>query len=353
MNLDDLSSLSALDSQQLLAALESLPERLQASWQAGLQQPLPGWAAPQYVLLAGVEGAASAAELLAAYAAPLCRLPIVVHQNDEQPAWAAGPHTLVIAASPTGNDPEVIAAYQTALQHNCACLAISAGGQLAALAQAARQPFSLLPAHSPAEADAAAFFGHLLAIFFRLGLLPDPSAELASAITSLENQRSALLPGIPASRNPAKRMAGQLVGRNAAIFGAGLLAPVARHWKNQINRCAKAWAQADTFPSAGHTALGATLQPETPLAALMVIFLRSPDESCRSALRGELTRQAYMVEGLNTDFVDAAGPGPLAQQWTCLQIGEYIAIYLALAYGLDPAPSEILAALKQEINRLE
>jgi hypothetical protein len=43
-------------------------------------------------------------------------------------------------------------------------------------------------------------------------------------------------------------------------------------------------------------------------------------------------QRQVLAEGVNTDFVDASGDSPLAH------MGEYIAFYLAAAYGIDPTP---------------
>ena len=71
----------------------------------------------------------------------------------------------------------------------------------------------------------------------------------------------------------------------------------------------------------------------------MALFLRAPSYHPRNLLRTELTKQAYMLEGLNTDFMDAQGETALAQQWTALHLGDYVAYYLAMLYEIDPRPS--------------
>jgi len=59
-----------------------------------------------------------------------------------------------------------------------------------------------------------------------------------------------------------------------------------------------------------------------------------------------LTRQAYMIEGLNTDVYLAQGETNLAQMWTAIHFGDYMAYYLAIAYSIDPTAVEALASLK-------
>jgi len=57
-----------------------------------------------------------------------------------------------------------------------------------------------------------------------------------------------------------------------------------------------------------------------------------------------------MLEGLNTDFIDAAGDTPLAHQWTTLHFGDYAAYYLAMAYGVDPTAIPAIEMFKAELD---
>jgi glucose/mannose-6-phosphate isomerase len=189
----------------------------------------------------------------------------------------------------------------------------------------------------------------LLAMLLRLGLLPDPADELANTITAMRSQQAKLQAELPVVRNLAKRLAGQLIGRWVMVFGADVLEPVARRWKTQINELAKAWAQFEGLPEADHNALAGLQQPEQALSSTMALFLRAPSYHPRNLLRTELTKQAYMLEGLNTDFVDACGETALAQQWTTLHLGDYLAYYLAMLYNTDPTPIEVLEGFKKQL----
>jgi glucose/mannose-6-phosphate isomerase len=57
-----------------------------------------------------------------------------------------------------------------------------------------------------------------------------------------------------------------------------------------------------------------------------------------------------MVEGFNTDILEAQGQSRLAHQWTSLHLGDYVAYYLAMAYGTDPTPVPIMQDLKQRLK---
>ena len=232
----------------------------------------------------------------------------------------------------------------------CRCLSITTGG---ALAQESQQAGTLLWTYQHAGQPRTAVgysFGLLLALFTRLHLLPDPSVELGSAVKAMCEQQAHIQAHVPVVHNPAKRMAGQLIGRYVSVFGSGLLAPVARRWKGQVSEVGKAWAQFEFLPEADHNTLAGTLQPEDLLARSMALFLRAPSDHPRNALRLELTRQTFMLEGLNTDFIEARGDTPLAHLWTLLHFGDYMAYYLAMAYEVDPTPVQALENLKEQLK---
>ncbi len=81
----------------------------------------------------------------------------------------------------------------------------------------------------------------------------------------------------------------------------------------------------------------------------MTLFLRALSDHPRNRLRSDLTRKAFMLEGMNTDFVDARGRTPLAHMWSMVLFGDYLAYYLAMGYGVDPTPVLTLADFKMSM----
>ena len=349
MDLNDYTSFPRIDTQNYLAEIENLPNQLANAYRQGMSLTLPSWQGIQGVLIAGMGGSAIGADLLAAYTAPHCRVPIVVQRNYYLPAWAHGPETLVIASSHSGNTEETLAAFERAVKVGCRTLALCTGGKLAAAAASAGIPLWTFEHHGQPRAAVGFSFGLLLAALTHLELLPDPSDELAGAVEAMRSQQVSLRAELPAVRNLAKREAGQLMGRWVTVFGADILEPVARRWKGQLNELAKTWGQFEALPEADHNSLAGLRQPERALPNAMALFLRARSYHPRNLLRVELTKQAYMLEGLNTDFMDAQGETPLAQQWTMLHLGDYVAYYLAMLYEIDPTPIPALEGFKKQL----
>jgi glucose/mannose-6-phosphate isomerase len=349
MDLNHYSAFQNIDQQNYLGEIENLPRQLESAYQLGLSLSLPEWQDIRGVLIAGMGGSAIGADLLAAYAAPLCPVPVVVQRNYSLPAWADGHETLVIASSHSGNTEETLAAFAQAQLRGCRMLVLSTGGKLAALAMRSNIPLWSFEHPGQPRAAVGYSFGMLLALMARLKLTPDPANELSITLAAMRLQQASIQAEVPVVRNPAKRLAGQLMGRWVMVFGADVLEPVARRWKTQINELAKGWAQFETLPEADHNALAGLSQPEQGLSSAMALFLRAASYHPRNLLRAELSKQAYMLEGLNTDFVDAQGETPLSQQWTALQLGDYVAYYLAMLYEIDPTPIKALEGFKKQL----
>ncbi len=349
MNLDDLSLFRTLDTQDILGQIDALPEQLFNAYQLGLKLQLPAYRPVQQVVISGMGGSAIGADLVAAYVSASCKVPVLVHRDYGLPAFAHGPETLVICSSHSGNTEETLSTFEAALGRGCSLLAISTGGRLAQLARQNYLPTWVFE-HRHAPRTAVGFsFGLILAALFRLGLVPDPASELEEALHAMRNLQTNLKQEVPAAHNPAKRMAGQLVGRWIALFSADYMAPVARRWKGQMSELAKAWAQFEYIPEADHNTLAGTENPPPLLQNMIALFLRAPGIDQRNLKRLNLTREMFMHQGINTDFIDARGEGPLAHIWTTILFGDYTAFYLAMAYQVDPTPIAMLDAFKAEM----
>lgn len=352
MNLDDSTTFATLDKQDMLAHIDGLPDQLQTAWELGLSKDLPEMPGLRQVLVAGMGGTIIGADLLEAYLAPRCPLPIFISRDYDLPAWANSPETLVITISHSGNTAETLSAFSQATGRGCQRLAITTGGELAQEATRTAAPLWIFEHSGQPRAAVGYSFGLLLAACKHLDLLPDAAGvanELDEAIAAMRAQQAGWRAEVPAAQNPAKRLAGQLVGRWVAVFGSGVLAPVARRWKGQVNELAKAWAQFEILPEADHNTLAGALQPEAGLAQMIALFLVSASDHPHNRLRAELTRKSFMLEGLNTDLITAAGEGTLAHQWTTLLLGDYVAYYLAMAYGADPSAVDAIVGFKTEM----
>ena len=279
-------------------------------------------------------------------------MPVFVHRDYGLPAFARGRETLVICSSHSGNTEETLDAFESARKNDCTILAVCTGGELAARAKQANVPVIHFDHKGQPRAAVGFSFGILLAVFVKLGLISDQADFVAGAVDAMKKSQEHLRPEIETVHNPAKRYAGQLMGRWVTVFAAGILAPVARRFKGQINEIAKAAANFEFIPEADHNALAGTIHPvDVLMPHTMNLFLRAPSDHPRNRLRLDLTKEIFMLEGPNTDFLDARGDTPLAHMWTMILFGDYMSYYLAIAYGADPTPVDALVNLKNALKQ--
>lgn len=350
MNLDDLESFRKLDPGGMLGQIDGLPDQLQQAWALGQSLPLPEWTGIRQIVVAGMGGSAIGADLLRSYADMQARVPVSVWRGYDLPAWATGPETLVVASSHSGNTEETLSAFDLGLKREVRLLAVTRGGELALRAEKAGVQVWRFEHDGQPRAAVGFSFGLLLAILARSKLMPDPSDEIAAAVLAMKTQQQALKADSPVSANLAKRMAGQLTGRWPVIIGGGFLAPVARRWRTQIAEVGKALAQFEELPEADHNMVAGVMQPEGLIARTIVVFLNASSEHPRVQLRTQATRHVMMLEGFNTDVMEAQGDTRLAQQWTSLFLGDYTSFYLAMTYGVDPTPVAAIESLKERLK---
>jgi glucose/mannose-6-phosphate isomerase len=350
MNLNNFEEFPKFDTNGMLAQIDHLPEQLAEAWKLGLAQDLPNMGEIQSVIIAGMGGSAIGADLLAATIADICPVPVFVQRDYGLPAWANGQSTLAVLSSHSGNTEETLAAFNQALQANCQILTVSTGGELLEKALKNGIPAWTFKHVGQPRAAVGFSFGLLLALFTRLGLIPDPDAELAITVQSMMEQRKTINAQSPLSQNPAKRLAGQLVGRYPTFFGAGHMVPVARRWKCQVNEVSKAIAAFEALPESDHNTLSGLGFPQEVLEKAFSFFIRSESDLPRAALRFDLTQEIMLEEGINTDSYLATGKTRLEQLWRGTKFGDYVAFYLAMAYETDPTAIPTILGLKQAMS---
>ena len=339
------------DPDNMLSYIDALPEDLEKAWALGHELPLPEVKEIKQIVISGMGGSAIGGDFLGSYLADRCPVPIISRRNYGLPAFAKGPDTLVVCSSHSGNTEETVSGFKAAQAAGCSVLALCTGGYLADLTLEHQNPLWLFEHHGQPRTAIPYSFGLLLALVERLGLVHDVEAEVMDAIATMREQRPTLTDSSPLTHNPAQRLAGQLIERNVAIFGAGENEVIARRWKTQINELAKAWASFEGLPEMNHNTLAGLINPESLYDRTSAIFLRGQMDHPRNQMRLDATMQAFLQAGIATDSVWAKGQTKLAQMWSLLQFGDYVSYYLALLYQVDPTPVDSLTALKQRLSK--
>jgi glucose/mannose-6-phosphate isomerase len=348
-DLDDRDRILSVDRQGMLAHIDVLPDQLEQAWRLAQTLPLPDThRRPRQIVLAGMGGSAIGGDLIAALIASTSPVPLTVVRGYDLPVYVSSPDTLVIASSFSGNTEETLSAADQALGRGVRMLALTTGGQLAQHAQSHGYPVWQFDYKSQPRAALGWSFGLLVGLAHRLDLAPHLEADLAETVTLLREQKAIYTASTPATQNPAKRGAGQLMGRIPVIYGGGIFEPVARRWKCQFNENAKVWSQYEGMPEANHnTVVGISFPPER-VRDMVAIFITSPQfDHPRVRLRHDWTFKLCLENGIMTDRFYPKGTNALAQMSHAIQYGDYVSFYTAVAYGVDPTDIAAISELKQ------
>lgn len=352
MNLDDLQKIQQLDATHMLEHIDGLPEQFETAWEHAQTQLLPTYLPNiRQVIISGMGGSAIGGDLLAAVAGLTSPIPILIIRGYDLPAWVQGEHTLVIASSFSGNTEETLAAYDVAKSRGAHLLALTTGGKLAAKAKQDRQTLWSFSTNIDQPRAAIGWsFGLLLGLASRAGWMQNVGPQVAEAVANLKAYREKYGVNVPAMTNPAKRQAGQYMGRVPVFIGAGIFEPVARRWKGQLNENSKSFAVHDPIPEMNHNAVVGVNFPQEVLSKLSVMFIASPQyDHPRNHLRHDLTLNLLLQNGIMIDRFTPAGNSPIAQMMHAIQFGDYLSFYTAIAYGADPAVIAPIMELKQAL----
>jgi glucose/mannose-6-phosphate isomerase len=350
ITLDRPTVLARIDRDDMLGRVRALPRQLAGARQAASTLTLTDrHRGVDLVVVLGMGGSAIGADLVAAAAGERLRVPLLVQRDYHLPG-GIGERTLVVASSHSGDTIETVTAAAEARARGLPLVVIASGGALGREAAATDTPW--LRYEHPGQPRAAVGWsvGLLHELLVSAGLLANPD-PLGPVVALLDDLLERLGPGVDTDANPAKQLAWSLFGRMPVVYGAGLMAPVARRWKTQLNENAKAWASHEPMPEANHNAIEGSLNPRELADAPFVIEIRDPEEPTEITARYRVVEELLGERATNRATIWAEGPSRLARVMSGVAWGDLVSVYLAILYQTDPTPVTLLAMLKERLAR--
>jgi glucose/mannose-6-phosphate isomerase len=349
--LDDPEAMHRSDPGGMLGLVAELPDQVEEAWRLSRSVELPAFA-PRAVAVIGMGGSAIGGDLVSAIWSDRLRVPVEVVRGYELPAWI-GPDTLVIASSKSGATEETISALAVALERRCHVVAVTTGGPLQDVARRVRLPLATFPAQGTSRSSLGYSMGLLAGLLERAGVLSLDEAEMRAGAAAAREMRARCAPHVASAQNPAKQLAWALLDRYAVIVGSGFLAPVARRWKAQLNENGKATAAFEELPEATHNVVVGFEQPDSLRDHLFVVLLGSSLTHPRNALRATLVGELLDEAGISHQAVPATGEGRLGQALSTLMLGDYVSVYVAFAYAVDPTPVTAIEHIKARMADMD
>jgi glucose/mannose-6-phosphate isomerase len=333
-----LSEIKAVDKQGLWEAYARWPSAVRTS----LTQPLnlPQGRDFGSVILAGMGGSGSACDILAEWSRPIVRVPVTVVKEYHLPGFA-GPRTLVVAVSLSGDTKETLSILGEAEDKGCTVVSVSSGGAMQKASAELEVPFNRVERLLVPRASTPGMVlvpGRILAA---LGLL-DGQEEFEMVEGAVKRTLARSLPSVPFGRNPSKKLAKILLGKIAVVYASpgGLSAAV--HFKNSMNENAKVPVLVEAYPELLHNGIE-TWRVSRKRA---VVLLRGPREG--GELQGKIASLKRMLKKVGVpvaEFRPEDGDLATLLSW-CLAL-DLASAYLSVLEGRDPTPTPILDQMRK------
>lgn len=376
VDLDDPAAIEAADPAQMLRAVASSAAQVREA--AGLSAEacvdrLADGGRPRAVVVCGMGGSGIAGDVLAAVAGPASPVPVIVHRAHRLPAWV-GPGDFVVGVSCSGTTEETLSALEEATRRGCPLMVVGAADSPAhQLAQRGRAVFVPVPQGRQPRASVWALSTPLLLAGAALGLLAATPDIVEQAAAALEEVARQCRLDADSLTNPAKQLAGHLLGAVPLVWGSSPLAGVAAYrFSCQLAENAKTPALHGVLPEAGHNQIVALDGPfagvgrgsadgddlfrdradDVDAAALALVVLRDADEHPQVTRRVEAAVSLAERRGVPVQAVAAEGGSAFERLVRLVGVTDFASVYLAVALGVDPTPVDAIGELKHAVAGL-
>lgn len=261
--------------------------------------------------------------------------------------------TLLICSSYSGNTEEVISVFNQAFDEEFDAnrpmvVVIASGGKLVELAKERGVPYLLLPSGLQPRFTFGYQYRALVEIMASTPLIDNELSLIESCARKLPDHIKEWLPDVPSSKNLAKQIALDIVGKSPVIYAGPKLFPSAYKWKISFNENSKNVAWCNQFPEFNHNEfLGWTSHPvNKPYAP---IFIMSSNDHPQIIRRFETTKKMLSGQMPDPIIVNSIGETNLDKLLTSIALGDFVSLYLALLNNIDPTPVAIMEKFKKEI----
>ena len=184
------------------------------------------------------------------------------------------------------------------------------------------------------------FFGAVIQTLINHELVPNTKDMILETAQKLKDNISVF-------EERGKALAEKIAGKTPVIYTSTKYKPVAMIWKIMINENGKTPAFWNFFPELNHNEANGFVSPQGKFVAIM---LRDPADHPRNYKRYEVTAQVIREYGTDSEIIDYEDGDIFYKMFSSLLLGGFTSYYLALAYGNDPTPVEIVEKFKKLLD---
>lgn len=335
----------ALDTYNFRQMILDSPDQFLAGFQMADSIKVPG--SFSKVMISGMGGSALPGNLFRVYLGDLARRGVIpgkrigIFQN----RFYRLPHEsfddcVNFICSYSGNTEETVASFEQALEHHLPCVGFSSGGKIEAMCRENGIPHVKMPIPTDGfqpRMGTGYFIGAMYRVLVNLGMAPDTSEEISRYVQTLKGK-------LTDYETRGKILSEQLHGKTPVVYATTEFKSVAMIWKIKINENAKTPAFWNFFPELNHNEMVGFTNPQ---GKFTVIMLRDPADHPKNTKRFAVTAELLRSRDVDVEIIDMEGESVFEKMFGSILLADFSSYYLALAYGMDPTPVDMVEELKK------
>ena len=353
--LDQKETIQKNDPRNMLKAIHDFSKQMKHAEEIGLSVSLDSNLGKDLtqIVFSGLGGSAIGADFIRSYLTYESPIPIFVNRHYQLPRFV-DEKTLLIVSSYSGDTEETLSSLKQGIKQGAKILAITSGGELTRQAGQHSFPVIKIPGGMSPRAALGYSAIPLLVALSKIGFKEAYKAsELKEAISLIQTlAESQYGVTVPFEHNLAKQLASACFKKYPIIYaGIDYFDVVALRWRGQIEENAKALASHHVLPEMNHNELVGWRNPKELLKECTAIFLKDSSDHQRVKTRMNLTKGVVERYAGKAFELSSQGKGLLARMFSLVHLGDWLSLYLATLYQVDPTPVEVINYLKSELAK--
>ncbi len=341
MHLDDITEIEQIDQSGMIKNIRNLSDQIQNGWNSSIEKNFETNNKLERIIYIGFQDNPIVIEILQLLISPYYSRPFLTIEENLIPEWCQSQNLVVLKINQTNID-EFVMFIKNNFNSKNRIIALVKENELKI--RLSKLPITVIDLIETSFSRNTIGYDvmFLSGILFKMGLIPDLLEEILKCRENLEQAKQHLELEIKSSLNPAKRLAGQMVGRWIKIVSGGAFLPLAKYWNQQLNKSAKTISIFEDIGDLVNFSINGIVNPGSIVQQSMIVFLKSDliEEKVNNLL--DKTKEELMCYGIGTDFYQTRGSSLFSQIWNTILFGDYMAYYLAIAYECDPEPIMVI-----------
>jgi len=311
---------------------------------------------PSNIVICGMGGSAIAGDYIISLFQKELNIPVMVNREYALPHFV-DESTLVICISYSGNTEETLSRFLDALQKNAMIISISSSGALESFSQKTGCPHIKIREGLPPRCSLPLIYISLITILEKLGMISSSDEAIIETEKILKELALEYSPEVSIDLNIPKKIAYGLFNTLPIFLGHTIYSPVAYRAKSEFNENSKIIALSEEIPEQNHNSIVIFDNPNKALNDVAFIFFRDKDEPKAINMRIEEVKKLASDRTEKVLEIFPQGESSLAKQLSSTYLIDFISIYLAILYEVDPSitPSinNLKSVLKKNLNLVD